>query len=127
MATVEDLIEMPAEQAIVCPLDENSAAIEDTPDDEEEDETDEAMIDIRQDVDVDDVEPLPPLTLAQAKEYAERMFEFVSLNREQVQIAGCTDQRDFLRDADALRDAIGSMHITNNTRQTSILSWMSRN
>ena len=74
--------------------------------------------------DVDEIEPLPPLTLSEAKISMERLYEFVSLNREEVQQAGCSNFRDLLKDAEAVKEAIQAMRVTSTTRQSSLLRWL---
>ena len=123
MMEVQDLVDMPAERVVMEP---HAAAVPDGLELEpmalEEEEEEVAMIETLDDVDVDEIEPLPPLNLNEAKIYVERLFEFVCINKDQVQEAGCTNKRNFFSDVDALREAIGSMRLTANTRQTSITS-----
>ena len=57
---------------------------------QEEEEEGVEMIALQDDVDVYDIEPLPPLTLKEAKAAVERLFAFVCINKDQVQEAGCT-------------------------------------
>ena len=75
-------------------------------------------------VEVDDIDPLPLLTLDEAKLYASRLHEFVVVNNEFVKKAGCSSKRDYPRDMDAIVQALGSMNETTRSRQSSLLNWV---
>ena len=76
------------------------------------------------DVEVNDVEPLPPLTLGEARICASRLLlEFVVVNNDFVKKAGPSSKRDYPRDLDVLVQALGSMNETSRSRQASILNW----
>ncbi len=78
-------------------------------------------------VEVDDIEPLPLLTLDEAKLYASRLHEFVVVNNEFVKKAGCSSKRDYPRVMDAIVQALGSMNETTRSRQSSLLNWVVHN
>ena len=67
---------------------------------------------------------MPTLSLAQAKQYSERLFNFVSENNPLIMQAGTSRSADYVSMADSLRFAISRMSISNNTRQTSISEFM---
>ena len=75
------------------------------------------------DVEVNDVEPLPPLTLGEARICASRLLEFVVVNNDFVKKAGPSSKRDYSRDLDVLVQALGSMNETSRSRQASLLNW----
>ncbi len=54
------------------------------------------------DVEVNDVEPLPQLTLGEAMICASRLLEFVVVNNDFVKKAGPSSKRDYPRDLDVL-------------------------
>ncbi len=72
---------------------------------------------------MNDVEPLPPLTLGKAKICASRLLEFVVVDNDFVKKAGPSSKRDYPRDLDVLVQALGSMNETSRSRQASILNW----
>ena len=111
---------MPAERMIAAPEDVVMMDVEMTPDPAES----ARMIDLENDIDVDDVEPMPLLTLQEAKQYMERIYEFVVVNKDQVQEAGCSNFHDLMRDAGALNEAISCMRVTSRSQQSSLLRWM---
>jgi hypothetical protein len=104
------------------------------PGDEIEDEEDEValpllegennVINLSEVGEVDEQEPMPTLSLAQAKQYSERLFNFVSENNPLIMQAGTSRSADYVSMADSLRFAINRMSISNNTRQTSISEFM---
>ena len=69
------------------------------------------------------VEPAKPLSLAEARKYAERLLEFVSINEEHVKRAGPSNTRDYTRDTDVLVQTLAQMHVTSATKQVSLLNW----
>ena len=79
---------------------------------------------IDDDVDVDEIDPLPPFTLDEVKLAMERVYEFVCIHKPFVQRAGRSNLRDlYAKDADALRDALASMTATSHTVQPMITSF----
>ena len=82
--------------------------------------------DFESEVEVNDVEPPPPLSLCEAREYANRLFEFVTISKDFIKRAGTSSSRDYPRDLDVLSQALANVRETSSTRQTSLLSWMSR-
>lgn len=71
--------------------------------------------------DVNEKEPTPLLTLAQAKEYSERLFDFVIANEEHMRPISDTD---FIGLADHLRHSISRMNTTCSIRQVQITQFM---
>ncbi len=90
---------------------------------DDEDEDDGHLLQSRDDVDVDEVDPLPPFTLDEVKVAMERVYEFVCIHKPFVQQAGRSTLRDYANDADALRDAIATMTNTSSTVQPRITSF----
>ncbi len=82
--------------------------------------------DFESEVEVDDVEPPPPLYIRDAREYANRLFEFGTINNEFIKRAGTSTRRDYPRDLDMLSQVLANVRETSSTRQTSLLSWISR-
>ncbi len=73
---------------------------------------------------MDDVDPLPPLTLYEARLYASRLLEFVVvINNEYVKMAGPNSKHDHPHDLDALVQALRSVNETTHNRQASLLNW----
>ncbi len=50
--------------------------------------------DFESEVEVDDIEPPPPLSLREAREYANRLFEFVTINNVFIMRAGSSSSSD---------------------------------
>ena len=124
MVSVEDLIDLPVEREVEAPPVVARPPGEDEPlDEEEEAACDEGVIELEDGVDVDDVEPAKPLSLAEARKYAERLLEFVSINEEHVKRAGPSNTRDYTRDTDVLVQTLAQMHVTSATKQVSLLNW----
>jgi hypothetical protein len=73
---------------------------------------------------VDEKEPAPTLSLAQAKELSDELFYFASDNNILVIQAGASRSADYVSVADTLRVAIQRMNVSKNTRQTSIYEFM---
>jgi hypothetical protein len=73
---------------------------------------------------VDDKEPSPTMSLAQAKDMTEKLFNFVSENNLLIIQAGTSRSADYVGMADALRFAIQRMNISKATRQTSMSEFM---
>ena len=78
---------------------------------------------IDDDVDVDEIDPLPPFTLDEVKLAMERVYEFVCIHKPFFQRACRSNLRDYAKDADALRDALASMTVTSHTVQPMITSF----
>ena len=74
-------------------------------------------------MEVDDIEPLPLLTLDEAKLYASRLHEFMVVDNEFVNKARCS-KRDYPRDVDAMVQVLESMNETTRSRQSSLLNWV---
>ena len=73
---------------------------------------------------VDDKEHAPTLTLAKAKDLAEKLFNFVSENNLLIIQAGTSRIADYMSMADTLRFAINRMNVSKSTGQTSISEFM---
>ncbi len=92
--------------------------------DEAESEDNECDIDAFDgDVEVNDIEPLPLLTLGEARICASRLLEIVVVYNEFVKKAGPSSKRDYPSDLDVLVQVLGSMNETSRSRQASILNW----
>ena len=78
------------------------------------------IIDLSLNEDVDSIDPPPLLTLKQAKIYANRLYEFVVMNKEHVEKAGYSSVRNYEAEVGALRDAIGCMNVTTSIWQPTI-------
>jgi hypothetical protein len=74
---------------------------------------------------LDDIEAPPPLSLIVARDYANRLLEFVTINIEFIKRAGTSSSRDYLRDLDMLSQVLANVRETSSTRQTNMLLWMS--
>ncbi len=53
-------------------------------------------------IEVDDIEPLAPLSLREARVYTSRLIEFVTINIDYIKRAGSSTTRDYSHDLDAL-------------------------
>ncbi len=69
---------------------------------------------------MDDKEPSPTLSLAQAKDMTEKLFNFVSENNLLIIQARTSRSADYIGMADALRFVFQRMNISKATRQTSM-------
>ena len=74
-------------------------------------------------IEVDDIEPLAPLSLREARVYASRMFEFVTINIDYIKRAG-SSTRDYSNDLDALVQVLACVRETTRTRQGNLMSWL---
>ena len=90
---------------------------------DDEDADDDLLYQIEDDVDVDEIDPLPPFTLDEVKVAMERVYEFDSIHKPFVQWASRNNLRDYAKDADAHRDAITSMNVTSHTLKPMISSF----
>ena len=112
---------MPIERVVEAPLEVE--VIQDVENEVDNDEG-EGYDDFDCDVEVDDIEPLPPLSLSEARDYAARLLEFVTINHEHIKRAGSSSNRDYSRDIDVLNQASTNVRETSYTRQSNLLSWI---
>ena len=103
MASLAELVDMHLEREVFETI--SSTLVGDVVGDDE-DGDDGLLSQIDDDVDVDEIDPLPPFTLDEAKLAMERVYEFVYIHKPFVQRAGRSNLRDYAKDADALRDAL---------------------
>jgi hypothetical protein len=76
---------------------------------------------------VNEVGALPPLSLREARVYCILWLEVVTINHHFVKREGHrNNHRDYIRDLDALSQALESMRETNSTRGSSLMSWVVR-
>jgi len=121
MASVGELLDMPIERDVEAPLDVEVIQIVENEDDNDEGEGDD---DFECDVEVDDIEPFSPLSLSEARYYATRLLEFVTINDDHIKQAGSSSNRDYSRDIDVLNQALMYVRETSTTRQSNLLSWI---
>jgi hypothetical protein len=120
------LIDMELEREVFGPHAIEGGMIEQDCDYEDDEEAmrgltcEEHGIDTFEDGDVDDKDPNPTITLAQAKVMSEKLFAFVSENCALVKQGGTKLNADYVDMADTLRFTIQRMSSSRNTRQTSI-------
>ena len=122
MATVSELLDIQVERAIVAPPD----ILEEAETGIFEAESEDSECDINAfdgDVEVNDIKPLPLLTLGEARICASRLLEFMVVNNKFVKKAGPSSKRDYPRDLYVLVQVLGSMNETSRSRQASILNW----
>ncbi len=101
MASVSELLDMVEERVIVEPpvvevIANVAGEVEVVHDGED------VQDDFESEVDVNDVEPHPPLSLREAREYASRLLELVTINNEFIKRAGTSSSRHYPRDLDVL-------------------------
>ncbi len=73
----------------------------------EEDADDDIREEFGSALEVDDIdEPLPTLSLREARDYARRLMEFVTINQEFIKRDGSSSSRDYSNDLDALIQAL---------------------
>jgi hypothetical protein len=121
MATVHELLDMPIERVVEAPPEvEVIQALEDEVDNDDGEGND----DFDCDIEVDDIEPLPPLSLREARDYASRLSEFITINHEHIKRGGSSANRDYTRDIDVLNQALMNVRETSTTRQSNLLSWI---
>jgi hypothetical protein len=124
MASLVDLVDMHEEREV---LESASSTLpsrpvtDDIADDEDEDGI--HLLQTRDEFDVDEIDPLPPFTLDEAKVAMERLYEFVCIHNPFVQQVGLCTLRDYANDAYALRDALASMTVTSHTIQPRITTY----
>ena len=126
MVSVQELVDMPIERVVEAPPVVSRAPdeVEDVDEAQEDTGQDDGMIELDNDVDVDDIEPMNPLTISEARTYAERLHEFVSINEEHIKRAGPSNKRDYPLDMDVLLNALLQMNVTSRTRQVSLIDAM---
>ena len=113
-----DLLDMEVEMQVID--DDREAEEEQEIEIEEMDEDSPPIIALHETGDVDDAEPQPVLTLAEAKNSAERLFQFVTENLDFLRQSGSSSSADYFEMMDTVRYAIQRMTQTSNTRQASI-------
>jgi hypothetical protein len=121
MASLAELVDMHSEREVFDTPSSTCQVSEAVGDDEDDDG--DLLCQIEDDVDVDEIDPLPPFTLDEVKVAMDRVYEFVCIHKPFVQRAGRSNLRDYAKDADALRDAITSMNVTSHTVQPMITSF----
>ena len=121
MATVGELLDMPIERVVEAPPEVEVIQVVENEDDDDEGE---GVNDFDCDIEVDDIEPLPPLSLSEARDYATRLLEFVTINHEHIKRAGSSSNRDYSRDIDVLNQVLMNVKETSTTRQSNLLSWI---
>ena len=124
MATAVELLDLPAERVTEAPPvlteePEESATAEEA----EEATVEGQLIEMSNDIDVDEIEPPPPMSLKEAREAAHRLLEFVTINKDHVKRAGPSNKRDYVHDVDVLSQALAQMNVTSKTRQTSMMAF----
>jgi hypothetical protein len=88
-----------------------------------EEVTDEDMHDaLENEIEVDDIEPLAPLSLREARVYARRLSEFVTINMDYIKRAGSSTMRDYTHDLDALVQTLACIWETSRARKRNLLS-----
>ena len=124
MASLSDLVEMHEERKVF-ELASSMLPSDPVSDDlaNDEDEDDAHLLQSKDDVDVDELDPLSPFTLDEVKVAMDSVYEFVCIHKPFVQEVGRSTLRDYANDADALRDAIATMTITSSTVQPRITSF----
>jgi hypothetical protein len=75
-------------------------------------------------LEVDDIEPLPPLSLREARDYDGRLMEFVTINQDFLKRDGSSCTRDYSKDLYALIQALACVRETTRTRQGTLLTWL---
>ncbi len=113
MATVGELLSMPIERVVEAPLEVEVIQVFEIEVDNDEGEGDDEF---DCDVEVDDIKPLPPLSLSEARDYATRLLEFVTITHEHIKRAGSGSNRDYSRDIDVLNQALMDVWETSTTR-----------
>ncbi len=132
MIEAVDLIDMELEKEVFHPPATEGGMIEQDCDNEDDEEAmrvvltcEEHGIDTFEDGDVDEKDPKPIITLAQAKDMSEKLFAFVGENCALVKQDGTKLCADYVGMADTLRFTIQRMSASRNTRQTSISEYFS--
>ena len=123
MASVCDLLDLPVERIV-----EEPPVLDVMEDVEEvcEDDDDATREEYRSSLEVDDIEPLPPLSLREARGYAARLMEFVTINQDFIKRDGSSSTRDYSNDIDALIQALACVRETTRTRQANLLTWLTQ-
>ncbi len=65
---------------------------------------------LENEIEVDDIETLAPLSLGEAVIYASLLFEFVTINIDYIKRAGSRTTRDYLQDFDALVQVLACVY-----------------
>jgi hypothetical protein len=132
MIEAVDLIDMELEREVFDPPATEGGMIEQDCDYEDDEKAmrvltcEEHDMDTFEDGDVDDKDPKPTITLAQAKALSEKLFAFVNENCALVKQANTKlNNADYVDMADILRFTIQRMSSSRNTRQTSISEYFS--
>ena len=132
MVDAVDLIDMELEREVFDPPATGDGVID--PDSDNEGDEGAAMevltgeehgIDTFEEGDVDEKDPTPTITLAQAKDMSEKLIAFVSEHCALVKQAGTKLNADYMDMADTLRFTIQRMSSSRNTRKTSISEYFS--
>ena len=63
------------------------------------------------------------MSMKEAKEVAQRLLEFVTINKDHIKRAGPNNKRDYPHDVDVLSQALAQMNVTSKTRQTSMMAF----
>ena len=126
MASVCDLLDLPVERIVEEPpvFDEMEDVEEEGGEVRGEDVDDDILEEFGSALEVDDIEPLPPLSLREARDYAGRLLEFVTINQDFIKRDGSSSTRDYSKDLDALIQALACVRETTRTRQGNLLTWL---
>ncbi len=89
-----------------------------------EDVDDDVLEEFGSALEVDDIEPLLPLSLREARDYAGRLLEFVTINQDFIKRDGSSSTRDYSKDLDALIQVLACVRETTRTRQGNLLTWL---
>ena len=118
MASVCDLLDLPVERIVEEPL--VFDVIEDVEEEGgevcEEDVDDAIPEEFGSALEVDDIEPLPPLSLREARNYVGWFMEFVTINQDSIKRDGSSSTRDCSNDLDAPNQALACVRETTRTR-----------
>lgn len=134
MLEAVELLDLPMERVVTDPpetvFNQDSGATDGSQDDIEETEDPTLgssypgeLIDM-DDTDLNDLEPdTPHVTLQKAREAAETLYTFVSLNHDLIDKAAAARDFNSLLKADTMRYALQRMHTTVSTRQASLFEF----
>jgi hypothetical protein len=123
MASVCDFLDSPVER-----IAEEPPVFDVMEDVEEvcEDDDDATREEFESSLEVDDIEPLPPLSLREARGYATRLMEFVTINQDFIKRDGSSSTRDYSNDIDALIQALACVREATRSRQANLLTWLTQ-
>ena len=129
MASVCDLLDMPEERIVEEPpivevVEDEVAEGEQEGEEVADGDFNDAFGNEIEVQDVDDIEPLAPLSLREARISASRLFEIVTINIDYIKRAGSSTTRDYSHDLDALVQALAFVRETTRTRQGNLMSWL---